>query len=228
MVSVFDEYTIPVEELAPRTYRLGSAGVLADSFPGLPGDGFTVTCDRQRALVREDIQFLTWDHPLVTGAIDLLLGSEKGNSCFVEIPTVDQEGLSLEAIYVLECIAPPHLHVDRFLPPTPMTIVVDRAGRFAVPLFAQPEFRELLPRLIDDAHDIAISRSAEITSQAQQGMRSQMDLEISRLRELQKVNRSVRDEEIQLLVVQNQELDGHLQQARVRLDAIRLSHLLKK
>ena len=81
---VFDHYSINVEEIAPRTYRLGSAGVFADSFPGLPAEGFTVTCDRDRALVREDVQFLTWDHPLVTGAIDLLLGSEKGNSSMIE------------------------------------------------------------------------------------------------------------------------------------------------
>jgi ATP-dependent helicase HepA len=85
MLSVFDYYSLNVEELAPRTYRLGSAGILTDSFPGIPADGLSVTADRQRALAREDLQFLTWDHPLVTGALDLLLGSEKGNSSFVRI-----------------------------------------------------------------------------------------------------------------------------------------------
>src|SRR5439155_934455 len=83
-----------VEELAHRTYKLGSAGVLADSFPGLPAEGLTVTCDRKRALAREDIQFLTWDHPLVTGALDLLLGSEKGNSSFAQWPDDRSTGLS--------------------------------------------------------------------------------------------------------------------------------------
>src|SRR5581483_4256570 len=78
MLSVFDFFSIHVEEIAERTYKLGSAGVLADSFPGLPASGFTVTCDRERALAREDLQFLTWDHPLVNGALDLLLGSERG------------------------------------------------------------------------------------------------------------------------------------------------------
>src|SRR5262249_50173712 len=80
MLAVFELYSIDVEEIAPRTYKLGSAGVFVDSFPGLPAEGVTVTCDRQRALVREDVQFLTCDHPLVTGAFDLLLGSERGNS----------------------------------------------------------------------------------------------------------------------------------------------------
>src|SRR5205823_6355541 len=56
MLAVFDEYAIDIEEVARRTYRLGSAGVLADSFPGLPAEGLTVTCDRRRALAREDLQ----------------------------------------------------------------------------------------------------------------------------------------------------------------------------
>ena len=79
MLAVLELFFIEVEELAPRTYQLGSAGVLVDAFPGLSSEGLTITCDRQRALAREDLQFLTWDHPLVTGALDLLLGSEQGS-----------------------------------------------------------------------------------------------------------------------------------------------------
>jgi hypothetical protein len=60
--------------------------IFTDSSPGLPTEGLTVTCDRQRALAREDVQFLTWDHPLVTGAIDMLLGSEQGNCSFAKRP----------------------------------------------------------------------------------------------------------------------------------------------
>jgi ATP-dependent helicase HepA len=77
MLSVFNFFSIHVEEIAERTYKLGSAGVLVDSFPGLPASGFTVTCDRARALMREDVQFLTWDHPLVSGALDVVLGLKK-------------------------------------------------------------------------------------------------------------------------------------------------------
>jgi ATP-dependent helicase HepA len=224
MVSVFDQYMIPVEELAPRTYRLGSAGVLADSFPGLPADGFTVTCDRQRALAREDIQFLTWDHPLVTGAIDLLLGSEKGNSCLELSADAERDGVTLEAIYVLECVAPPNLHVDRFLPPTPLRIVVERYTHFNAPLHEQVEFRELLHRLLTEAHSMATVRGNELSSKAHGDMTVRLDREIERLRELQKVNRSVRHEEIDLFVQQRDALSEHLKSARMRLDAIRVIH----
>ena len=50
-----------------------------DAFAGLPPEGTTVTFDRARALEREEITFLTWDHPMVLGALELLLGGESGN-----------------------------------------------------------------------------------------------------------------------------------------------------
>src|SRR5204863_10023277 len=78
MLAVFEFYSIHVEEIANRTYKLGSAGTLRDSFPGLPSGGFIVTCDRESAMVREDVQFMKWAQTLVTGALDLQLGSEMG------------------------------------------------------------------------------------------------------------------------------------------------------
>lgn len=241
MLAVFDHYTIQVEELTPRTYQLGSAGVFAESFPGLPAEGLTVTCDRQRALAREDIQFLTWDHPLVTGALDLLLGSEAGNSSFARWPDNKVAGLYVETIYLLECIAPPALHVDRFLPPTPLRVLVDHCGNdagSAIPaaqltrqlknsegsaLLEQPELRdELLPDLIEKAEAIARQQMSGIIAQARKVMIAQLEPEMARLKELQKVNRSVRAEEITALERQQQALEQHLRNARLRLDAIRL------
>jgi ATP-dependent helicase HepA len=203
MLSVFDYYTLHVEGIAERTYKLGRAGVLAESFPGLPSGGFTITFDRERALVREDMQFMTWDHPLVTGALDLLLGSEKGN-CSVE--PGGQAGL--EAVYLLECVAPLRLHVDRFLPPTPIRVRVEG---------------EELESLLNEAREKAEALVPAIVEQARREMTSQLQREIARLRDLKKVNPSVRQEELDLLVDQRRELDEHLTNARIRLDALRVA-----
>ena len=46
------------------------------SFPGLPEGGLTATYDRAKSLVREDMQFHTWEHPMVTGGMDLILSGE--------------------------------------------------------------------------------------------------------------------------------------------------------
>jgi ATP-dependent helicase HepA len=207
MLSVFDLYSIQVEEIADRTYKLGSAGILAESFPGLPSGGFTVTCAREHALVREDVQFLTWDHPLVTGALDLLLGSEKGNCSLGHAQIGKSTAPQLEAVYVLECIAPQELHVDRFLPPTPIQVVVE--GEDAESLLAQ-------------AQELAEKQVPEIVKRARQEMETQLKGELTRLKELKKVNPSVRKQEIELLVDQHRGLDRHLANARLRLDAIRV------
>ena len=140
----------------------------------------------------------------------------------------------LEAIYLLECIAPPHLHIDRFLPPTPLRVLVDHEGNEgsdpsllrngdAQVLLEQAELREdLLPVMIERAQGIANSLVPGIIAQARQEMTAQLESEIVRLKELQKVNRSVRDEEIELLAEQQRALDEHLISARLRLDAVRL------
>lgn len=241
MLSAFDLFFIEVEELAPRTYRIGSAGVLVDDFPGLKADGLTFTRDRQRALLREDLQFLTWDHPLATGALDMLLRSEKGNCGFARWPDADVSALYLDAVYVLECLAPPAVHVDRFLPPTPVRVVVDHRGRDAGgvvmsqalsrqskptgghALLDRADIRDtLLPRLVERARLLAEAQTPTIINRARQEMRARLEHETSRLRDLQKVNRTVRDEEIALLAEQQQALERYILEARLRLDAVRL------
>jgi ATP-dependent helicase HepA len=240
MLLVFDLFFVQVEEIAPRTYRLGSAGVLVDEFPGLKAEGLTVTRDRERALVREDLQFLTWDHPLATGALDLLLGSEKGNCAFAHWVDAAASGLYLEASYVVECLAPPALHVDRFLPPTPVQALCDHRGQDIAPgqipagvgsphpgiakaLVARADLRDrVLPRMIDHTRTTAEQLAAAIARQASSAMHAQLQHEIERLRDLQRVNRLVRDEEIAALERQEVALAEAIASARLRLDAVRL------
>ena len=169
--------------------------MFADSFPGLPTEGLTVTCDRQRALAREDVQFLTWDHPLVTGALDLLLGSEKGNSSFAHWPdTQDCRRCTWKRFTCSSALLRRTLHVDRFLPPTPLRVLVDHRGNDvgssittgdarrhlkngdAYALLDQPELREeLLPSLIEKAQGIASSQVPGIVAQARKEMTAQLE-----------------------------------------------------
>ncbi len=242
LVAVLDQAGIGVEEVAPRTYTLGSLDLLQDAFPGLPSDGLTLTCDRGRALEREDLAFFTMDHPLMTGALDMVLGSEKGNSSFAHWPD-KESALYLEAIFVLECVAPPTLHADRFLPPTPLRVLVDHQRQDLSRLLArstyvkrlkdmdsrslleQPGFREsLLPRMIARTHGLAQHRVPTLIEKARQSMSDLLAQERERLIALQSLNPSVRPEEIMLLDEQKSALDECLSSARLRLDALRVIH----
>ena len=170
----------------------------------------------------------------------MLLASERGNCGFARWPDKDVSALYLEAVYVLECVAPPALHADRFLPPTPIRVIVDHRGRDAADavkahafegaapadarsLLARRQIREeLLPRLVERTKQFADGRTQGLVTGARQAAREQLTREASRLRELQKVNRAVRDEEIQLVASQLDELERCIDLARLRLDSVRL------
>ncbi len=241
MTRVFDHHGIHVEELGGRTYRLGSNGVFADLFPGLPQEGLTVTCDRQAALAREDIAFLSWDHPVVTGAMDLILGNETGNSAYAWWPDPQSRSLLLEAVYVLECVAPAWLHAERFLPPTPIRLVVDRNAADltldhptsvlskslrAAPIPAILDTVEvkhrLLPALFETTRALAEERGATLIREATHHLENCLGPEIERLKALSLVNPNVRANEIELATRQFELLRHHLGTARLRPDALRV------
>lgn len=236
LLRMFDHYGVHVEELSTRTFLVVPAELTTDAFPELPPEGLTVTADRRKALSREEIGFLTWDHPLVTSTIDLLLGSEQGNCAFGILPGKEQS-IYLEAIYVLEPVAPPALHADRFLPPTPLRVVVDPKGADVSTEINPDELRtgpvlqlldngrikhKLLPTMLEKGREHASERAAATIQTAISKMQTLLGAEATRLRDLQKVNAHVSDAEIALLEEQVTELAVRLKDAPLRLDAIRL------
>jgi ATP-dependent helicase HepA len=237
LLRVFDHYGVHVEPLAARTYLATPAHLTTDAFPELPAEGLTLTADRTRALSRDEIGFLTWDHPIVSGAIDLLLGSVEGTSAFAKWIAPGAPAIYLETIHVLEPVAPPALHADRFLPPTPLRIVVDGIGKdveLAPPADALVEGnpfqlldnrrikQQLLPAMLEKSREHATARAAAVVQTATAKMQTLLRGEADRLRDLQKSNDHIRDEEIAVLEAQIADLGEHLRTAPLRLDAVRL------
>ena len=72
--------------------------------------------------------FLTADHPVFLGALEQFLDSESGNASFAQWKTGEGKAVLLECAFVLEALAPTRLHLDRFLPPTVIRVVVDHQG----------------------------------------------------------------------------------------------------
>lgn len=241
LLDVFEHFGVHIEELAPRTWQLNPQDLTTDAFPALPTDGMVATRDRLRALSREEVGFLTWDHPMVTGAIDLLLGSETGNCAFAVLPSERERTLLLECVFILECVAAPRLHMDRFLPATPIRIVVDhklaevtathsgpgfaRSLRKGSPhsLIDNPELaRRTLPAMLERAAELAETTASSSRQTALAGMNQLLGREVQRLEMLRRVNDHVRPEEIQLARAQQTELATAIKQSRIRLEAVRL------
>ena len=241
LLDLFDHFGVHIEELAPRTWQLNPLGIATDSFPSLPAQGMIATCDRRRALSREDVAFLTWDHPMVVGAMELLLGAETGNCAFAVLPAANERTLLLELIYVLEAIAAPRLHADRFLSPTPVRVVinhklVDSAEALSDPVWEQKlekgspykliENQDIagktLPAMFEAAASLAEVRADQLRQSALEEMNRLLGHEVTRLQTLLRVNDHVRPQEIELAQAQQAELATVLQQSRLRLDSVRL------
>ncbi len=226
-----DHYGVHVEELSSRTFLAVPAELTTDAFPELPPEGLTITADRRKALSREEIGFLTWDHPLVTARSICPSGSEQGNCAFGIWPGGKEQTIYVEAIYVLEPIAPPSLHADRFLPPTPLRIVVDPKGADVSSEINPDELRtgsvlqlldngrikhKLVPAMLEKSREHATERATATAQTAVSKMQSLLGAEAARLRDLQKVNDHVRSAEITLLEEQAAELAVRLKEAPLR------------
>ena len=235
MLTAFDHFGATVEDIAPRTWIVTPGPELGEGIPGIPKEGITLTADRQRALSREDVSFLTWDHPAVRGALELLLGTTKGNAAVAvtEIPGPDV--VLIEAVHVLEVIAPSELHADRFLPATPVRVVVDnKLTELSTPLgpllegplskiLGKTELcYKLLPKMIEHAMSLAQQRAIQLIAVSLSAMQEVVGGEVERLRDLQANNPKVRDKEIEAAQVQYYDLRDHLADARLRLDSVRI------
>ncbi|MEM1159285.1 MAG: RNA polymerase-associated protein RapA, partial [Verrucomicrobiota bacterium] len=130
MTEALDHYGIHIEELSEKRWLLTKGHLLQDELAVIPDEGKTVTLDRRQALERDDVEFLTWDHPLTASILDYLLGSETGNTAFVEVtaPEGMERGLYAELVFILEGSCPPEFDIQRFLPMTPIRVVCDQTG----------------------------------------------------------------------------------------------------
>ena len=234
MLMAFDHFGANVEDIAPRTWIVTPGAELGDGLPGIPKDGITLTADRSRALSREDVSFLTWDHPAVSGALEQLLGTTKGNAAVALTQNPGPDAVFIEAVHVLEVVAPSELHVDRFLPATPVRIVVDNKLGEPAPLgpliegplskiLGKTEFcYKLMPKMIEHAATLAQARAMQIVAASLGVMHEVVGGEVERLRDLQATNPNVSEKEIEAAQAQYYDLRDHLADARLRLDSVRV------
>jgi len=239
VVRLLDHFGVHVEDLGSRSYLILPGHLITDAFPALPEEGLSVTFDRTRALSREDLGFISWDHPIVRGALDLLLGGEYGNAAFGVWKDAGSEAVLLEVHALIECIAPPALHVDRFLPATPVRVVVDHAvndvsqddavnaaalekGDVFKLLDRGAVKKKMLPKMLAKAEELAAERMTSLVAGATSAMEAQLQDEIERLEALGEVNDHVTHEEIGAMRQQKADLHAAIAGARLRLDAVKL------
>ncbi|WP_455222445.1 RNA polymerase-associated protein RapA [Kaarinaea lacus] len=241
---VFDCFGIDTEIHSSKSFVL-HPGQQTDvgGFPGLHEEGTTITFDRDTALVNEDMQFLTWEHPMVNGAIDLVLSHELGNTslCAIKHKNVPPGTLLLETIFILESMAREQLQVSRYLPLTTIRTVIDTNGndisdrlthdainqtQESVPQEVASQVvkshRQEIRQLIQGSEELAKQYAPTILANAREHTRQLLKGEINRLKALQRVNPNVRDDEVEYFETQYQAVVQALDSAVPRLDALRV------
>ncbi|MFT6802706.1 MAG: ATP-dependent helicase HepA [Salibacteraceae bacterium] len=241
MTKVFHHFGVEMEDLAPRTYLLHPAGTNREAFPSIPDAGISVTFDRKRALSREDVSFISWDHPMVTGALDMMLSLGTGAASFGVLKGTTKKSLLLEVIFVLESTGKKGINVDRFLPGTPIRVVVNYTGDevtkdYPIGLFNQQLIAgriddliqnesfvdDMFPEMMETATEIVDQLKLEVIAGGLDFMNQTLDHEIDRLAYLYKQNKAIRPDEVRTAIEEKMVLTSLIENAQIRIDSLQL------
>lgn len=240
---IFDCYGVDVEYHSKACHILRpSENLRISHFPMLQDDGLTVTVARDIALAREDMLFLTAEHPMVLAAMDLVLSSETGNAAVSVVRHAQLKAgqFLLELLFVLECSAPAELQIGRFLPHTPIRVLIDQnkmdltasvshdslietGDKFEKAQISQflNSQRQHIQEMIKVAEQAAGGKAQQLIGEATNRMVAALTGEIKRMVRLKKVNPAIKDAEIEQLKEMTMLSHESIQDAQLRLDAVR-------
>lgn len=243
-LNLFDIIGVEQDDLGESSIVITPTGtMLVPDFPGLKEEGVTVTFDRQLALAREELEFLTWDHPMIRQGIDLIASGDIGKTSMALLinKQLPAGTLLVELIYMIESQSPKGLQLNRFLPPTPVRLLLDSKGNDLAgqvnfdtlqnklkPLgkditnkmvkMARPNIEQLIKIGDHKMTEIAQAQIQEASKLADQTLST----ELNRLIALKAVNKNIRQAEIDLFKQQRLVSLEELNKASWRLDSLRV------
>ena len=220
-----------------------SENLVTGELPFLDEDGITCTFDRQVALSRDDIQFLTWEHPLIEELINVVFHSELGNASLgvIKQKSIAPGTVLVETIHTVECLAPKRLELARFLDQSPIrqlrtlegkdishAISCDNLSKIMRPVDITKSatvIRELRDKVV--AALKLSDQSADITADARKQSAidtatSQLGEELDRIRALAERNAGIRSDEIEALTERTTSTAEALTRADALLQGVRL------
>ena len=244
ILRVCDSYGVEHVDHSEHSYVLHPGNhMLTPHFPELPDDGVTITFDRETALIHEDRLCMSWEHPMVRGVMDMVFEGEHGNVALsiIKNKRFKTGTVLLEMLFVVQCIAPSHLQIDRFMPAQLIRLLMDKDNidhsneisfdkcKSLVPSVDQHTrqqivagHRDNLRKIISHAESQLLHNIPALVELAEKQIEQKLGEQISRLQSLQKTNPNVRDDEIKQLVDEKAQLHEYIQHPQLRLDALRL------
>ncbi|MFH2092401.1 MAG: SNF2-related protein [Pseudomonadota bacterium] len=241
LVKVWDHYGIEIDGVDKTIFKLNTQTLTDEKFPAVSGLSDAITFERSTAIVRDDVDFFTWDHPFVRQTIDYFLTNGTGSCTTALLKGQGSAGLFLEMMFMVTCVAPKHLNLERYLKPYPIRIVVDHQGNDVTQddlihtlsaklmpdqsdwFMDMEQVRQtILPGMIEKGLSIAEHHCAQIIKKGIIRVKQILGQEITRLVALKKINPDIRKAEIDLANDRMSSVLAHLLCARSRMDALRL------
>ncbi|WP_100656225.1 RNA polymerase-associated protein RapA [Alteromonas flava] len=237
MNRLLDALGVQQEEKDAHSFVLMPTESMVNHLPGLDHEGMEVTYRRTTATRMEHLQFISWDHPLVHNAMDVVLTDVLGKSsmAFIKQPELPKGAYFVQASFTISGKAPRHLQLETYLPATPILVTLDAKGQ-AVDLTPERLFsvnkkvamkllgalKPAIQQNLEHAERIAHQQANQIQHDAIAAMHKHLGGEAERLSMLAKHNPSIRPEEITFIEAQVNALNDVMQSAQLQLDAIRL------
>ncbi len=250
METVFDVFGIDHSDHSEGCYIITPTEQMVDAFSGLPDDGMTISYNRTIALANEDIQFFTWDHPMVRSSMDRVSSGEMGNTAMT---TLESDGLEiriapgsllLECLFILETSAHQDLQADRYLPSSSIRVLMNEQGQDLSQYIKPSDIgiidakkkgiknkiarqiikvkEEALRDMIKQAEQQCQQQTPQLLSVARKASQQTLMKEMNRLKALAKVNPNIRTEEIDFYGQQLDSLETIFDTITPRLDALRV------
>ncbi len=212
-------------------------------FPGLGEDGITTTWDKDHALSRDDLQFLSWEHPLVLGAMDMMLSGDYGNTafCTIKLPPLKEGSLLIEAIFTPHCAAPKSLQLNRYIEQGMQRFLLDSNDTDLSAIISGENIdtlaqrvpnksaqnlikhaREQIEQQIAKVEVLAKNQQPQMIAKALANIDSHMLVEISRLQALAEVNPNIRAAEVEHQRQVLGSLQDYASSLQLKLEAIRI------
>ncbi|WP_447956885.1 RNA polymerase-associated protein RapA [Vreelandella sp. EE7] len=240
-----DVFGVDSQEIGKGLLYLKPGSHMIDGLPGLVKgeEGFSATYRRDLALARDDVHRLSWEHPLVREMMGRVLDGTMGNTALALLrhPAIPSGRLMAELVFCTHCPAPRSLHLNRFLPPTAVRVLMDESGANLTASISFTGLSKNVQKVNKSmARDLIKSRHDELRALVTQGeseaekslpalletarerMREQLDGELNRLSALASNNPAVRDEELEAIKAERQALEEAIDATRLRLDAVRV------
>ena len=176
--------------------------------------------------------------------MDMVHSTELGNAALgtIKLKGVAPGTMLLEVLYTVNCIAPRALQVERFLPLSPIRLLVDARGKDLAELVPHERLNQLIEK-VKKSTALAIIKQVGAEVEAKMSLaaaagRNQTAGHTDRCRAMQcarpwvrnwiaslrlrRVNPSIRQEELDHLSYRIEECAIHIQHANLQLQALRL------